>query len=472
MHRLTLRRWSIRHARTFERLYGWFLRFAPALRRIVAWLGVARAESWVTPVERGFKSLFFDCRMCGQCVLSMSGMACPMNCPKQLRNGPCGGVSPQGRCEVDPAMACVWVEALEGAGRMSNRAAILRVQPAVDRRLEGASTWIRTIVSGKPPPGEEIAPAAPREMSPLELACRSGRFVVTAEVSPPDSADPEDLLRRARPLRGLVDALNVTDNAAAHCHMSSLAASALLARDGHQPVFQIACRDRNRIAMQADILGAAALGVRNLLCVTGDHVASGDHPQARAVFDLDAVSLLDAARGLRDRGSYASGRKIAARPALFLGATANPFAPPFEDRVVNLQRKVAAGAQFIQTQYCLDLPRLEAFLKRVRDAGLDRSCHILVGVGPLLSLKMARWMATRVPGVHVPDAVLRRLEQARDPEREGTRICVETLQALREMRGVAGVHLMVHRREYLVSHLLAEALPNLNPQKGPIHARQ
>ena len=471
MHRLSLRHWSIRHAGTFERLYGWFLRVAPALRAVVGWLGTARAEFWVKPVERGFKSLFFGCRMCGQCVLSASGMACPMNCPKQLRNGPCGEVSPQGRCEVDPALRCVWLEAFEGAGKMRDRAAILRVQPAVDRRLEGSSTWIRTIVSGDAPrEREDSARAEASDRSPLEQACRSGRFVVTAEVSPPDSADPEDLLRRARPLRGLVDALNVTDNAAAHCHMSSLAASALLARDGHQPVFQIACRDRNRLAMQADILGAAALGVRNLLCITGDDVAAGDHPQARAVFDLDAVSLLETARGLRDRGSYASGRKIAGRPALFLGATANPFAPPFADRVVNLQRKLAAGAQFIQTQYCLDLARLQAFLERMRDAGLDRRCHVLVGVGPLVSLRMARWLATRVPGVHVPDGVLRRLERSGDVEREGMRICVETIQALREMRGVSGVHLMVHRREDLISQLLAAALPQVNLQEGVVHA--
>jgi 5,10-methylenetetrahydrofolate reductase len=457
---LSVRRWSVRHAGAMERLYRWFVAAAPALRRGVTWVGAARADRWVRPIERSAKRLFFDCHMCGQCALSASGMACPMNCPKRHRNGPCGGVAPDGSCEVDPAMRCVWLEALDGAKRMRDGAAIARVQPPVDHRQRGTSTWVKVILRGADAGMADAAaaPLAPRtEGGPLERALRSGRFVVTAEISPPDSADPDDLLRRAEVLRGAIDAVNVTDAAGANCHMSSLAASALLIQAGHTPVFQVACRDRNRIAIQADLVGAAALGVRNVLCVTGDHVVVGDHPEARPVFDLDSVSLLEIARGMRDRGTYASGRTITTRPDYMLGATANPFVPPFADRVANLERKITAGAQFVQTQYCFDLARFEDFMREVRARGLHRRCQILAGAGPLTSARSARWMNAHVPGVHIPEDTIRRLEGAADPAREGTRICVELVRALRAIEGVAGVHLMAHRRENLVAEIVAES---------------
>jgi len=456
MHRMSLRRWSVEHARFLEALWRVFQRVLPRLRRLVEWAGPARAERLLRPLERSLKGLFFECRMCGQCTLSASGMACPMNCPKRHRNGPCGGVRADGGCETEPAMRCVWLDAADGASRMRDRSRFTLPQPPVDHALEGTSTWVRTILGGSQEEKETVFRERPPS-GPFEAACRSGRFVVTAEVTPPDSANGVDLLTRARPLRGLVDAINLTDGAGAHCHMSSLAAAALLARDGHEPVVQIACRDRNRIAMQADIVGAAALGIANLLCITGDHVRTGDHPQARPVFDLDAVSLLEVARGMRDAGVYASGRKLAARPNLFLGATANPFAPPYEERVDNLERKLAAGAQFIQTQYCLDVPRLEAFLERVRDRGLEGRFHLIVGTGPIVSARLARWMLAHVPGVLIPEELLRRLEQAADPVREGVRICVETVERLRALRGVAGVHLIAHRREHLIAEIIERA---------------
>ncbi len=450
---MSLRGWSVRHARFLEALWRLFQGVLPRLRRLAEWAGPQRAERLLRPVERLLKGLFFECRMCGQCVLSASGMACPMNCPKRHRNGPCGGVRADGGCEIDPAMRCVWLEAGDGASRMRERARFSVPQPPVDHALEGTSTWVRTILA-LPQETKEVAKSERPASGPFEAACRSGRFVVTAEITPPDSADGEEFLARARPLRGLLDAINVTDGAGAHCHMSSLAAAALLARDGHQPVFQIACRDRNRIAMQADIIGAAALGISNLLCITGDHVNTGDHPQARPVFDLDAVSLLEVARGMRDAGTYASGRKLAVRPDLFLGAAANPFAPPYEARVANLERKLAAGAQFIQTQYCLDVPRFEQFLERVRSRGLEGRFHLIVGTGPLVSARVARWMLAHVPGVHIPEALLARLERSADPARESVRICVETVQRLRSLRGVAGVHLIAHRREPLIAEII------------------
>jgi 5,10-methylenetetrahydrofolate reductase len=454
-----VRLWSVRHAKALERLHRLFMRVAPHLRRGVTWLGVERMEHAIVPVERGLKGFFFDCHMCGRCTLSSTGMACPMNCPKRHRNGPCGGVAADGSCEIDSGMRCVWLEATDGAKRIVGSDKITHIQQPVDHRLEGSSMWISTIMKPDAPPElkpEELC-APGREPGRLERAFASGRFAITAELSPPDSADRHDLLRRATALRGLVDAINVTDGAGANCHMSSLAASALLAADGYEPVFQIACRDRNRIAMQGDILGAAALGVRVMLAVTGDGVGNGDHPQSRPVFDLDSVSLLQVARGLRDLGTYESGRKLSARPDLFLGATINPFAPPFGERIVNFQKKVSAGAQFVQTQYCFDLVMLEAFLREVRSKEIDRRCRILVGVGPLPSARAGRWMRAHVPGVHLPEEILRRLEKSPDQKREGARICVETVLALRRMEGIAGVHIMAHRNEDLVPWILEES---------------
>jgi methylenetetrahydrofolate reductase (NADPH) len=450
---MSLRRWSVEHARFLEALWRVFERLLPKLRPLVQWAGRERAERLLRPVERSVKRLFFECRMCGRCGLSASGMSCPMNCPKQHRNGPCGGVRADGSCEIQPGLRCVWLDSMDGAARMRDAGGLRRPQPAVDFSLEGTSAWLRRVLE-TPAAQDEPSPPARAPSSAFERACRSGRFVVTAEITPPDSADGHELLERAEPLRGLVDAINITDGAGAHCHMSSLAASALLAANGHEPIFQISCRDRNRIAMQADILGAAALGLGNLLCITGDHTAVGDHPQAKSVFDLDAVSLLDAARHMRDAGSFASGRKLAMAPRLFLGATVNPFAPPYEARVANLERKLAAGAQFIETQYCLDVARLAAFLDRVRECGLEGRFHLLVGTGPIVSVRLARWMLAHVPGIHIPPALIRRLEGAADPVREGVRICVETVQRLRELRGVAGVHLMAHRREPLIGEII------------------
>jgi methylenetetrahydrofolate reductase (NADPH) len=204
-------------------------------------------------------------------------------------------------------------------------------------------------------------------------------------------------------------------------------------------------------------MGAAALGVRNLLAVTGDGVENGDHPDARPVFDLDSVTLLEVARGLRGRGTYASGRSVGARPGLFLGATINPFAPPFGERIVNLEKKLAAGAQFIQTQYCFDPEMLEVFMKEIRSRGIDRRCRILVGVGPLASARAARWMLAHVPGVHISQHILHRLEKATDQKREGAKICAELIRALRRIEGVAGVHVMAHRNESLVPEILRES---------------
>lgn len=291
----------------------------------------------------------------------------------------------------------------------------------------------------------------------LERVLRSGRFAVTAELNPPDSADPRDVYDRAIVLASVCDAINATDASGANVHMSSVGISALLARAGYACVMQVSCRDRNRIAIQGDVLGAAAMGVSNVLCLTGDGVQVGDQPEAKPVFDLDCMSALTTLRRMRDESEFLSGRKLTTPPALFLGAAANPFVPPYDFRPLRLAKKIAAGAQFVQTNYCFDLPRLAEYMAVVRDMELDRECFILVGVGPLASARAARWMRSNVPGIHIPDAVIDRLEGAQNQKAEGRDICIELIQQIREMPGISGVHIMAYRQEELVAEIVEEA---------------
>src|SRR5580658_8725393 len=307
----------------------------------------------------------------------------------------------------------------------------------------------------EPVPGYPL-PILPGHTSPgrFERVLRAGGFAVTTELAPPDSADPEDVYKRARVFDGYVDAINATDGSGANCHMSSLAVCALLTRVGYAPIMQISCRDKNRIAIQGDILGGAAMGVANMLCLTGDGVQAGDHPQAKPVFDLDCVSLLGIARTLRDDQHFQSGRKITFAPRVFLGAAENPSGLPHAWRPQRLAKKVAAGAQFIQTQYCYDLPLLKSFLEQVEALGLFGKVYILAGVGPLRSAKTAEWMRKNVPGMHVPDALIARLSGAQDQAREGRHICIELIQAMRELRGISGVHIMAYRQEESVAEIV------------------
>lgn len=291
-------------------------------------------------------------------------------------------------------------------------------------------------------------------MSRLHNVLTSGRFAITAELNPPDSADPADALDAARPLGEVADAINATDASGAHCHMSSLGISALLTRAGYDPVMQISCRDRNRIAIQGDALGAAALGVRNVLCLSGDDVSVGDHPEARRVFDLDSISLLRTLSTMRDEGRFLSGRRLTTPPQLFLGAAENPCVEPLVWRADRLGKKIEAGAQFIQTNLIFDLDRFTAFMDRIRAQGLHRRAYILAGVGLLPSVKTALWMRNRVPGIHIPDAVIARLEASDTPLEEGRRIAIEMIRSLRDMPGVSGVHVMAYRREHEVSQIV------------------
>jgi len=457
-----LRHWSVQHASALKRVYDAGARIALHLRHPLRWFGAQRMERVLRPLERATKQLLVDCKMCGQCVLSSTGMACPTNCAKQMRNGPCGGVRADGSCEVDPSMRCVWIEAIEGKKRISGLGDKTFLEP-IDHRLWNRSSWLRVIDGTHSAPTVIRPNAAPtRESFGFEQACQSGRFVVTVEVSPPDSSDPGVLIARASRFRDLADAINITDGAGANCHMSSAAAAAILVANELTPVAQFSCRDRNRIALQGDILGAAALGVRNILCLTGDDVSQGDHPYAKPVFDLDSISLLRMTQDMRDRGTFASGRKLDVAPNLFLGATANPFVPPFRDRIRNLERKIDAGAQFIQTQFCFDVPMLADFMAEVRVRGLHKRCTIIVGAGTLSSAKSLHRMAQHVPGVYIPESVLARVAGANDQKAEAKAVLVETIRAISDIAGVAGVHLMGYRND----DMLAEAIEQSGIRRG------
>jgi methylenetetrahydrofolate reductase (NADPH) len=304
-------------------------------------------------------------------------------------------------------------------------------------------------------PGENL-PIRPGHDSPgrLERVLRAGAFAVTAEIAPPDSADPEDVYERAALFDGVVDAINATDGSGAHCHMSSVGMCSLLTRRGYAMVMQVSARDRNRIAIQGDVLGASAMGVSNILCLTGDSVGVGDHPEAKPVFDLDSISMLNILGGMRDKGEFLSGRKLSSPPHVFLGAAANPFVPPLDYRPLHLAKKVAAGAQFVQTQYCFDIEVFKNYMRTVCDMGLHEKAFIITGVGPLASAKSAEWMRANVPGVHIPDKIIRRLNGAENQGEEGVSICVDMIRELKEIEGVSGVHIMAYNQENRVAEIV------------------
>jgi methylenetetrahydrofolate reductase (NADPH) len=285
----------------------------------------------------------------------------------------------------------------------------------------------------------------------------AGRFAITAEIAPPVTCDPDDVVRKALPLKGLAYAVNVTDGAGARAHLGALAVAAILVEAGIEPIQQFTCRDRNRIALQGDLLAAAALGVRNLLLLRGDDPSAGDQPDAKPVFDLDTVGLLCTAFGIRDRGELPSGRKVAGRAAFFLGVADVPIDPPDGWAPDSLGAKVKAGAQFVQTQFCMDLGVVRRYLRRLDEHGILTQLHILIGVAPLKSARSAQWMRKHLPGTIIPDAMIARLERAADPAAEGRRLCVELLEELAEIPGVAGAHVMAPGNDDAIAEVIAAA---------------
>jgi methylenetetrahydrofolate reductase (NADPH) len=300
--------------------------------------------------------------------------------------------------------------------------------------------------------------------SRLEKILTSGHFAFTGELGPPRGANAEVVRKKAGHLRGIVDAVNITDNQTGVVRMASWAACLLAIQEGLEPNFQMVCRDRNRLAMQSDILGAYTHGIRNMLCLSGDHQQFGDHPMSKGVYDIDSIQLISTVKKMRDEGKFINGEQIDEPPKIFIGAAANPFAEPFEWRVHRLAKKISAGVDFIQTQCIYDMKRFREWMKQADELGLTEKVYILAGITPLKSGGMARYMAKNVSGIIIPDEIIDRMVKAKKPADEGIQLCVEQIQELREIKGVRGIHLMAIEWEHRVPEIAERAKLVPRPQ--------
>ena len=414
--------------------------------------GVGRVLS---PVEAIVKKPVFGCHMCGQCVLHSTGMTCPMECPKNLRNGPCGGVGMDGSCEVDRSMTCVWFNAVNRSEKFPWQEEIYQRNPAVDWSLQGSSSWVNAFTGRdhKARTGPQwqqvkfvgIDEKPMRSGSRFERLLRAGEFVVTCEVNPRDSADGTALIEYAKTLEGYVDAVHVSDNFLSQPHMSGTVAACMIEQQTNlETILHMTCRDRNRLQLQADLLGAHAMGVRNVLCLTGDHPSLGDHKEAKPVFDLDSMNFIRLVRKMRDEGTFESGREILIPPKFFIGGAVAITAPPLEFRPHRMAKKMAAGVDFLTSQLVFDMSLLESFMKRVHELGIIQNTHLLIGVGALPGPGTARAINKHTPGVIIPESIIERLEGVpkQDRRKEGIKIVVEQIQQLKEIPGIAGVDIM------------------------------
>ncbi len=445
-------------------------------------------------IERLVKGPLFGCRMCGNCLLQETAFICPMECPKGVRNGPCGGSTVE-HCYVDPTRPCVWYKIYERAFKMGREEMLLEVLPPLDWDKVGTETWgevyhqirdvgVRTFVGGmlSRDPAKRAThwdavfrpirqpdwwqgddqyhpPAYEEPMSTLERRLRAGEFVVTAEVAPPLSTATGKLCRNVQMVRPYVAAVNFTDNPSATSRMSSLACSVLAMQNGAEPVMQLQARDRTRATVQSEIIGASALGVRNVLCLSGDSGRMGPPPLGRLdVIDIDSVQMLWMLRRMRDEGHYLDGRPVKFPPKIFLGAAAAPFASRPEFQAIREHKKVNAGAQFFQTNLVYDPEGMEVWLNELARRNILDKVYILVGITPLKSLRMAQYMHNEVPGVFIPDRLMKRLEAAGDGvQEEAIQITLELIEAIRGKEGINGIHLMAVGWEEIVPRIVTEA---------------
>ncbi len=445
--------------------------------------------------ERVVKGPLFGCRMCGNCLLQETAFICHMECPKGIRNGPCGGVN-DGYCYVDPTRSCVWHLIYERSRRMHREHRLLEVLPPVDWDRAGTETWgevvrkvrevgLRNIIfpskrKGKSAgavleekvfrplrqPGwwqgdsEYHPPAVTEPRSRLESEFRSGRFVITAEVQPPLSAATEKLEEKIRLVKPHVTAINFTDGSSAIPRMSSAACSAVASSLGAEPVMQISARDNNRNSLQSQAIGANALGVYNIVCLSGDSPRVGPTPRGNLnIIDIDSGQMLWILRRMRDEGIWLDGREIKNRPKLFLGAVASPFAQDPALQVIRDRKKINAGAQFLQTNLVFDPDSLDPWFERLDKEQLLEKVFILVGISPLRSMNLALYLHNNIPGVTIPDAIMKRLAGAGDKfAEESIAITVENIRRLKEKPGVSGVHIMPLGWEVAVSQIISQVL--------------
>ncbi len=450
-------------------------------------------------LEKAIKGPLFGCRMCGNCLLQETAFICPMECPKGERNGPCGGSTAE-HCYVDETRPCIWYKIFERSFAMGREEKLLEVLPPLDWDKTGTETWgdvfgrVKELGVGKVAKGlffqppevryetwdlvfEHIrqpdwwegdnkyhAPAYEEPISELERRLRSGEFVVTSEVAPPMSTATGKLCRNTEMIKPYVAAVNFTDCPSATPRMSSLACSKLAIEHGAEPVLQIAARDRTRTGLQAEVIGASALGIRNVLCLSGDSARMGPPPMGRSdILDIDAIQMLWILRRMRDEGKYLDGRGMKFRPQLFLGAAAAPFASEPKYQAIREHKKVNAGAQFFQTNLVYDPDGMEIWLNELAKRDILDKVYLLIGITPLKTFKMAQYMHYDVPGVFIPDKILKRMEAAgEEGEAEvGFEIALELIEDIRKKEGVNGIHLMAVGWEDIVPRLITEA--NLLP---------
>lgn len=445
-------------------------------------------------VERAIKGPLFGCRMCGNCLLQETAFICAMECPKGVRNGPCGG-STEEHCYVDETRPCIWYKIYERSFNMGREEKLLEVLPPLDWNKVGGETWgdvvhqiqkvgtkkfITGIATRDVPKRVETwesvfrpvrqpdwwkgdaeyhPPAYTEPVSELERRLKAGQFVVTAEVAPPLTTATKKLTQNIELIKPYVASINFTDSASATPRMSSWACSTIAIQNGAEPVMQIAARDRTRVGLQAEVLGANALGVRNILCLSGDSMKMAPEPRGRMdVLDIDSIQMLWILRRMRDDGIYLDGRTMKFPPKFFLGAAASPYASEPRFQALREHKKINAGAQFFQTNLVFDADRLYIWLNELAKRDILDKVYILIGITPLKSLKMAQYMDKEVPGVFIPETILKRMEAAGDgAEEEGVQIALELVEAVKTKQGVHGIHLMPVNWEEIVPRIVREA---------------
>ncbi|MFC2063651.1 methylenetetrahydrofolate reductase C-terminal domain-containing protein [Chloroflexota bacterium] len=450
-------------------------------------------------LEKLIKGPLFGCRMCGNCLLQETSFICPMECPKGVRNGPCGGSTPE-NCYVDDTRPCMWYEIYDRAFRMGREDKLLEVLPPLDWDKVGTETWgdvarqVKDLGTGKVIKGlassdpvtrtttwdmvfrpvrqpvwwegdsEYHAPQYERDASDLERRLKAGEFVVTSEVMPPMTVATNLLIRNINLVKPYVSAINFTDCPSATPRMSSWSCSSTAIKQGAEPVMQIAARDRTRVGLQSEIMGAYNLGIRNILCLSGDSMTMASEPKGRMdVIDIDSVQMLWILRRMRDEGKYLDGRNIKTPPKYFLGAAASPFASEPKFQAIREHKKINAGAQFFQTNLVYDPDRLEVWMNELAKRNILDKIYILIGITPLKNFRMAKYMNDEVPGVFIPEPLLKRMENAgEDAAEEGLQIALELVEKIRGLQGVSGFHIMAVGWEAIVPRLVTEA--NLLPE--------
>lgn len=449
-------------------------------------------------LELAVKGPIWGCRMCGNCLLQETAFICPMECPKGARNGPCGG-STEAHCYVDETRPCIWYEIYDRAFRMGRQEMLLEVLPPLDWDKVGGETWgdvirqvqkvgTRKVVSGllsrdaatrtatwqsvfrpvRQPDwwqGDSLyhAPTYTGPVSELERRLKAGEFVVTAEIAPPISAKTDKMYKNIEALKPYVTAINFTDNPSATPRTASWACSAMAISRGAEPVMQVAARDRTRVGLQSEIMGAVDLGIRNILCISGDSMKMAPAPRGRMdIIDIDAVQMLWILRRMRDEGRYMDGREIKTPPQFFLGAAASPFASQPKFQALREHKKVNAGAQFFQTNLVFDVAHMELWLNELAKRNILDKVYILIGITPLKTLKMALYMDGEVPGVSIPESLLKRMEAAEkagNGQEEGIQIALELIEKIKQFQGqgINGLHIMAVGWEEIVPRIVADA---------------